>query len=108
MKPLWCWRCQVVIPMLDDEEFTRVHALLVEGSEAFASGRRLKDGRDVRSAAALEEYERITGVAESNGTALWHHRLSLHGPECAKCGHPLRTPDAKHCASCGSLRSPLP
>lgn len=104
MMPLWCWRCQMVIPMLGEDEFSRVSTLLRDGLEDFKSGR-LKGSRDMRFAAALQEYERITGFAETNGNALWHHRISLLGPDCDGCGHPLRTPVAKHCASCGRMRS---
>ncbi len=104
MRPLWCWRCQMVIPMLDEDEFSQVSTLLRDGLEDFKSGR-LKGSRDVSFAAALQEYERITGFAETNGNALWHHRISLLGPDCDGCGHPLRTPVAQHCASCGRMRS---
>ena len=95
MKPLWCWRCQMVIPMLDEEEFARVSALLQAGFED------RNGSRDTRFVAALREYERLTGFAETNANALWHHRISLLGPDCDGCGHPLRTPLARLCASCG-------
>ena len=35
---------------------------------------------------------------------LLHHRLSAIGPDCGKCGKPLRTPKAKICAECGEPR----
>ena len=52
---------------------------------------------------ALAEYERITGFRENDVNVVWHHRLSEYGPACRRCGKPLRTPAAKHCAACGSF-----
>lgn len=104
MRHLWCWRCQMVLPMLDEEEFARVAVLLREGLEGLKSGQ-LKGGLEVAFASALREYERITGFSETNGNALWHHRLSLLGPDCDACGLPLRTPKSQRCASCGRMRS---
>lgn len=54
--------------------------------------------------AALAAYERITGFKETNPNALFHHRLSMYGPPCLTCGKPLRTPHAKFCAECSSMR----
>jgi hypothetical protein len=34
----------------------------------------------------LAEYERITGLKETNPNAIYHHRLSLYGPICQFCG----------------------
>lgn len=94
----------MVIPMLDEKEFARVAALISEGLSLYKSGS-ITGRPKAAFAAALQEYKRITGFAETNGNALWHHRLSLYGPECTACGHPLRTPKARHCASCGKMRS---
>ena len=54
---------------------------------------------------ALRLYQEFTGFRETNPDALWHHRLSLYGPPCQACGKPLRTPQAKLCAACGSERA---
>ena len=43
---------------------------------------------------ALEKYFELTGFRESNVNALWHHRLSKHGPPCPHCGKLLRTHQA--------------
>jgi len=57
MNRLWCWRCKMEIPMLDDEEFWQVLSPLT-----------LRPGATVeeRSAPFLQEYERITGFHETN------------------------------------------
>ena len=54
---------------------------------------------------ALRLYHDMTALRETNPDALWHHRLSLYGPPCKACGKPLRTPQAKLCAACGSERA---
>lgn len=51
---------------------------------------------------ALVAYTDITGFAESNANALFHHRLSIYGPPCHACGKPLRTPQARYCAMCSA------
>jgi hypothetical protein len=98
MKVLWCWRCQMDVPMLDEPEFERVSQLSSGGLHA--KGLALKE----RLRVALEEYQRLTGFAETNFAAMMHHRLFLYGPPCAACGKPLRTPQAQHCAACGAQR----
>jgi hypothetical protein len=79
------------MPMLDEEEFQRVTSLLRNRSG---------DGFKEMFSALLEEYERVTGYRETNGNAVFHHRLAMYGPPCAKCGKPLRTRRAKLCGSC--------
>lgn len=97
MKVLWCWRCEMEVPMLDEDEFASVWQL-------FSKGPPLKK----RLQSTLEEYERITGFAETNPLAVQHHRVSLYGPPCITCGKPLRTPQARHCAACGAQRGGQP
>jgi len=97
--------------MLTEEEWEIIHPLLrdsIAGTEsdrndygisfkaAFESG--------VGYEAALEHYEKVTGYKETNGAALWHHRLRDFGPPCASCGRPLRTPGAHWCAFCGTMK----
>jgi hypothetical protein len=92
MKMLWCWRCKTEVPMLEDDEYGTVVRLIGTGSA--------EDIRERRFAPMLKEYERITGLRETNPNAVFHHQLSLYGPACRSCGKPLRTPRAKLCGSC--------
>jgi hypothetical protein len=92
MKPLWCWRCKAVMPMLDDQEFHRVASLLYKGTG--------ESQRDKMFSASVDEYERITGLRAANPNMIFHHKLSMYGPPCWKCKKPLRTPRAKLCGSC--------
>jgi hypothetical protein len=96
VKRLWCWRCKTEVPMLNDEEFKRVSNLRNSGTEGGI--------REKMVGPLLREYERITGFAETNPNAIFHHVLSMYGPPCKKCGKPLRTPRAKLCGSCMAVR----
>ena len=83
MKVQWCWRCQKHVAMLDDTEFKRVMSF---------------NGQEM-----LDEYFKVTGRRETNRSNIWHHHLSLYGPECQTCGKPLRSAEAYKCHECGSL-----
>lgn len=91
MKILWCWRCKVDIPMLNEAEWERVWAAHEDAAHDHGDGR----------PAALAEYERLTGFKETNFNAIFHHRVSRHGPPCARCGKVLRTKLASKCFECG-------
>jgi hypothetical protein len=78
--------------MLDDEEFMHVMSFRATGTG--------EDSLEHQFAPVLREYERTTGLHETNINAVWHHKLSLYGPPCPKCGKPLRSPQAKLCGSC--------
>lgn len=91
MKLLWCWRCKMRIPMLDEEEFAEVTSVYRR------SKREAKDPREE----ICKVYNRITGFNETNGNAVMHHRITLCGPPCPDCGKPFRTPQAGFCAACG-------
>jgi len=97
--------------MLEEHEWEKVGPLLSgaiqkikdyreEHGVSLAQARDESFGKD-----ALEMYKAITGFEETNPNALWHHRLSLLGPPCGRCGNPLRTPVAKRCVECGAVRS---
>jgi hypothetical protein len=46
------------------------------------------------------EYERITGMKESNHDEIMKHRISFYGPPFERCQKPLRTPTARLCGDC--------
>jgi hypothetical protein len=104
---LYCWRCRVVLPMLDEAEWAELEPLLVQRLTDVQSHRELYGAmlaetpvQDFRKA-ALNRYRELTGFDETNVNALWHHRVSLYGPPCGACGKPLRTERASFCAACG-------
>lgn len=94
--------------MLDEDEFFLVDGLYIECMRA---GKTERVAKALPASASLidamfepvrREYERLTGFANCHQNAVMHHRLSLYGPACTSCGKPLRTPRARHCASCGA------
>ena len=92
--------------MLDEDEFSQVSNLYSDGIRATKEFRErwgvpLKDARiSDRFRPVLDRYEELTGMRETNENAVMHHRLSLYGPPCKRCGKPLRTPKAKLCGAC--------
>jgi len=109
-EQLYCWRCEVVLPMLDEREWQELEPLLVVSLED-VQRYRAEHACSLSEAstkglgrAALAKYREITGFEETNINALWHHRLLRYGPACTACGKPLRTPRASFCAACGSPR----
>lgn len=82
--------------MLDEAEFEQVLIELMFGGESMRRG--VPEPEAYRS--ALDLYEEITGLRETNFRALYHHRIAMYGPPCAHCGKPLRTPAARVCAAC--------
>lgn len=110
-RNLYCWRCDMVLPMLEDHEWEIVAPLLGESLSGLQryrqeNGVSLAEARDrALGQAALDRYRELTGFNETNINALWHHHVGLHGPPCACCGKPLRTPKAGFCAACGTVRA---
>jgi hypothetical protein len=107
MKLIWCWRCKIQVPMLDEKEFAIVSNLYSQGMEATKEFRQARGVplsevpfgdifRPVRAA-----YEKLTGMKHTNHDAVMHHRISIYGRPCTGCGKPLRTPNASSCAACG-------
>ena len=111
MKMMYCWRCDSEMPMLDENEWKQLSAVLSECTREVKTARKdealplEKVNVASRFKPALECFERLTGFKETNPNALWHHRISLYGPPCPECGLPLRTPRAKLCPKCGWSRN---
>ena len=109
MKVLWCWRCRMELPMLDEEEFAIVAKLYLRVMHGAKKFRMRNDAplSDVPLAELFrplrEAYFELTGMNETNANAIMHHRISLYGPTCENCGKPLRTPRASFCAACGRV-----
>lgn len=97
MKVLWCWRCRMEIPMLDEEEYRKAYELY---GKAFKSEGTLKE----RFSELLDYYKAVTGMEVTEPNAIMHHRVAQYGPPCEKCGKPYRTPLASFCAGCGNKR----
>jgi len=96
MEKKWCWRCQMEVPMLNEEEFAIAYKLYAEGAEI---DRPLE--MQIRFKSLLDYYRKLTGEKEKNPNAIMHHRVRDYGPDCPECKKPLRTPIARFCAACG-------
>ncbi len=104
MKVLWCWRCQMEIPMLDKGEFVIASSLYSKVFKSFKETGKLNPDREIAFKELLDYYYKVTGFKETNYNAIMHHCISMYGPPCEKCGKPYRTPKAKLCAACGNKR----
>ncbi|HEY0701544.1 MAG TPA: hypothetical protein VGD60_02145 [Candidatus Acidoferrales bacterium] len=93
MKTLWCWRCKADFPMLEDEEYDQLKTLFNPGTTGAPKERAVNPG-------VFQEYRRITGLRGVNLHMIFDHRVSKYGEPCAKCGKPLRTPQARLCGAC--------
>ena len=112
-KTYHCWKCGIPVPMLTEAEWAIVAPLLRVDTERVKEirgeqGISLKDALGIYHSEACAKYQEITGFAESNWNAIWHHRLEIYGPECPDCGHLLRTKDARFCANCGRRKAAEP
>lgn len=92
--------------MLDEDEWQLIEPLLSLHVHSIKEIRQqhhcdLKTARQMAGQPACDLYFEMTGFRETNIEAIWHHRLSLYGPECPRCGQLLRTSKAKMCAHCG-------
>jgi hypothetical protein len=104
---MWCWRCQMEIPMLDEQEYEAV-IYLWRNAIPMAKEFKQKQNPPIEKLSfdeifrpMREKYKEITGFEETNHIAIMHHRISMYGEPCENCGKPLRTPRASFCAACG-------
>ena len=103
---LYCWRCARDVPMLTDEEWLSLLQRVSEASNSLL--RQLSPSDDthvlrkmqIQSDTLLAGYNELTGAAETNVNAVWHHPSGLYGPPCRHCGVILRTRQAKYCFRC--------
>ena len=97
----WCWRCQMVVPMLNAEEFAQIRNLYSECIENFN-----KDQEDPECEGIfhplIQMHEAMTGVLETNENAIMHHELAHYGP-LQRMSQLLRTPIATQCFECGEF-----
>jgi len=94
------------IPMLDESEWAVIEPYLSDQMQAIIAYRKKLDASLQEAVQAVREtvcqkYEEITGFKETNYLAIFHHRISLYGEPCPKCGKLFRTPKANFCAACG-------
>lgn len=96
------------VPLLEEHEWAKIEPHLRNAIGEIKQYREthrvsLAEAKNVAlGKEALEMYYEMTGFRETNINALWHHRLSMFGNPCEKCGKPLRTPKAKLCAECNA------
>lgn len=112
MRVLWCWRCKMNIPMLDEDEYAVISELYSQGIRATQEFRKKhnlpldKIPIADRFLPLLAEYEKMTGFRETVPNAIMHHRISIYGPPCPCCGKVLRTDRAFKCFECGYIVKP--
>jgi len=110
-KEQYCWRCDMIIPMLNEQEWEFMEPALRQAIIDIQEYRAANDcslgeaAKKAHGQAALRLYHQLTGFNETNADAIWHHRLSIYGPPCHACGKPLRTPQASYCPACGATRA---
>lgn len=108
---MWCWRCKMEMPMLDENEYKLISQIL-SGAVTTAKQNRIENNLPVESLTIEEifrpmrkKYKELTGFEETNHNAIMHHRISIYGEPCTNCGKPLRTPKANFCAACGQIKN---
>ena len=107
---MWCWRCKMEIPMLDEKEFKIIAKLY---HQAFSATKEFRVEHklpiencsiDDRFRPVRETYEKMTGMKDCHQNVVMHHRISIYGEPCKNCGKPLRTLQANFCAACGKTK----
>ncbi|ACT03636.1 hypothetical protein [Paenibacillus sp. JDR-2] len=114
MKMMWCWRCRQEVPMLDEKEYRRINKIYKKCFDRVRKYRMSGSSVWIDSHSPINEsfklvareYEKMTGYKDMHHNAIMHHRISMYGEPCPKCGKPLRTPQAKMCVACGKRVHP--
>ena len=86
------------IPMLNEKEYEIAEKLYRKGFKV------PERDREKRFKELLDFYNELTGFEETEPNAIMHHRISIYGTDCEKCGKPYRTPKASFCAFCGNKK----
>lgn len=111
MEETFCWRCDMKVKMLDDNEFKLCQEAWFRGKKIVEDELKTRQIKNYVWLDKLETFEQyryllemyriITGEYEPNPLAILHHQRSQFGKDCPKCKKPFRTPKAKYCVSCG-------
>ena len=112
MKEYYCFRCEKVMPFLEEEEWRQIEPLIKKEIRAI---KEYREEHNCDLGAALKNYQReatakfeeLTGIPGVSFSTIQHLRLQDSGPECPECGFLLRTPKAKYCVHCGWVRDGL-
>lgn len=103
MEKLWCWRCKMEIPMLDEKEYAQANEYYGQGIRNI----KFANDRQVQFKVLLDFYKVTTGFEETEPNAIMHHRRILYGPLCENCRKPYRTNEASFCAACRHKKSEI-
>ncbi|MCD9575660.1 hypothetical protein [Flavobacterium soyae] len=111
MEEKFCWRCDMKVKMLDDNEFKLCREALFQGKKVVEKELKSRNIKNhiwldkietfEKYRYMLEMYRVLTGEYEPNPLPILHHQISQFGKDCPNCEKPFRTPRAIYCPSCG-------
>lgn len=106
MELHWCWQCDEVVALFDEDEWEPLRERLDQGLRRERKARKTAGAVDLTEAYvdALQLHELLTGARPDDPRTMRHHRLAAFGPPCPRCDLLLRTPDAELCTECGAAR----
>jgi len=84
--------------MLDEKEYKVAENLYSKGFKI------PEKDNEARFNELLNYYNELTHFGETEPNAIMHHKISIYGTDCEKCGKPYRTPKANFCAFCGNKK----
>jgi hypothetical protein len=105
-KTLYSWKLRQFLPMLTEEEFRPISGALANRANEIKLHRlkhncSLEESKRVAPTAAMDHYERLTGLRLPSIDELVWARLATYGRPCPSCARLFRTPRAKLCVECG-------